>query len=258
MGDLHPTAAEGYRQGAQVYARGRPGFPAEAVDWLARDLRVGPGRIAVELGAGTGKFTALLTQTGADVIAVDPVAEMLAQLAAELPDARTLCASARDLPLAHASVDAVICAQSFHWFATREVLAEIHRVLKPGGSLGLIWNVRDTSVDWVGELTRIYSPHEGDAPRYDRGEWRTAFPAPGFGPLLEKSVAHAHAGSAERVIVDRTASISFIATLPDRERNAVLDEVRAFITRTPALAGKPIVSMPYVTTMYSCRTEPVR
>lgn len=258
MSELHPMAAQGYGHGAQTYARGRPDFPRAALDWLQDDLRLGSGRIAAELGAGTGKFTKLLTRTGADVIAVEPVAAMLAQLAAEQPKVRALRASAQNLPLADRSVDSVVCAQSFHWFATREVLAEIHRVLKPGGFLGLIWNVRDPSVGWVAELTRIYSPYEGDAPRYDRGEWRTVFPSPGFGPLREKSVAHAHTGRAEQVIVERTASISFIAAMPEAERRAVLEEVRALVARTPELAGNPAVSMPYVTQMYWCRTDAIR
>ena len=258
MSDLHPTASEGYGQGARTYARGRPAFPPAALDWLKEDLRVGPGSFVAELGAGTGKFTKLLAQTGAEIVAVEPVAAMLAQLGAELPKVRALRASAQDLPLPDGSADVVICAQSFHWFASREVLAEVRRVLKPGGSLGLIWNVRDHSVDWVAELTRIYSPYEGDAPRYDHGEWRSVFPAPGFGPLHERAVVHVHTGSAEQVIVDRTASISFIAALPEQKRCALLDEVRAMIARTPELAGKPEVSMPYVTQMYWCRTDSVR
>jgi SAM-dependent methyltransferase len=250
---LHPAAAAGYGQAAQVYARGRPGFPPQALDWLMDDLQLGPQKVAVELGAGTGKFTRLLTQTGAEVVAVEPVAAMLAVLAADQPAVRTLRASAEDLPFAAASVDAVICAQSFHWFATPAAMSEIQRVLKPGGMLGLIWNVRDRSVGWVETLTHIMNRYEGDAPRYDDGEWRKVFPAPGFGPMREKSVPHAHTGDAKRVIVDRVASVSFIAALPEVTRRTVLDEVRALIASTPGLAGNSTVGMPYVTTMFSCR-----
>ncbi|HTU64447.1 MAG TPA: class I SAM-dependent methyltransferase [Steroidobacteraceae bacterium] len=253
MTDVHRAAAEGYARGADTYARGRPGFPPEALDWLANDLHLGPGKSAVEIGAGTGKFTSLLVRTGADIVAVEPVAAMLARLSAELPAVRTLRASAQDLPLAPASADAVICAQSFHWFAGAESLAEIRRVLKPGGMLGLVWNVRDRSVDWVDALARLVDVHEGDAPRYDDGEWRAVFPAPGFGPLRERTAAHAHTGSAEQVIVDRVASVSFIAALAEDARRGVLDEVRALIAATPGLAGHPAVSMPYLTKMYWCR-----
>jgi SAM-dependent methyltransferase len=250
--DPHPIAAEGYGQGAQVYARGRPGFPPQALDWMKHELLLGPGRLALELGAGTGKVTKLLARTGVGVIAVEPVAAMLALLAAELPAVKTLRATAEDLPLASSSADAVICAQAFHWFATAEALGEIHRVLKPGGVLGLIWNVRDQSVGWVARLTEIMAPYEGDAPRFDHGEWRRVFPARGFGELQEKSFPHMHVGSAERVIVDRVASVSFIAALDDPTRAGVLDQVRALIAATPQLAGHEEVSFPYFTRAYWC------
>lgn len=247
-------AAIGYGQAAQVYTRGRPDFPPQALTWLTTDLRLGPGMHVLELGAGTGKFTKLLTQTGAKVAAVEPVAAMLAQLAAEQPEVQTIRATAQSLPLSAAAVDAVICAQAFHWFATAEALAEIHRVLKPGGMLGLIWNVRDQSMNWVAELTRIMSPYEGDAPRYDKGEWRKLFPARGFGELIERVFVNQHEGSPERVIVDRVASVSFIAALDETTRNKVVGEVRALIAATPGLAGQTCVSVPYLTRAYACRS----
>ena len=129
----------------------------------------------------------MLLQTDAEIVAVEPVAAMLALLTADQPAVNSLRASAQNLPLSTASVDAVICAQSFHWFATGAAVAEIHRVLKPGGMLGLIWNVRDRSVAWVEGLTQILDRYEGDAPRYDDGEWRSVFPAPGFEPFQEEA-----------------------------------------------------------------------
>jgi SAM-dependent methyltransferase len=150
----------------------------------------------------------------------------------------------------------VVCAQSFHWFATSAALAEMRRVLKPGGMLGLIWNVRDQSVDWVAQLTTLIAPYEGDAPRYDHGEWRKVFPAEGFSPLQERRFAHGHTGPAERVIVDRTASISFIAALEPAERARLLDRVRALIAGTPSLAGCDEVTFPYVTMAYHSERAP--
>ncbi len=255
MKSSHPIAARGYARGAQTYARGRPGFPPQALDWLRRDLGLGPGKTAVEVGAGTGKFTQLLAQTGAHVIAVEPVPEMLAKLSTDLPSVRPLRANADAMPLPAAVADVVICAQSFHWFATAAALAEFRRVLKPGGRLGLIWNVRDASIDWVAALEKIVDRHEGDAPRYYNDEWRSVFPAPGFGPLQEHAAPYVHRGSAEQVIIDRVASVSFIAALPDQERHAVLEEVRTLIADTPELAGESEVCMPYVTKMYWCRID---
>jgi SAM-dependent methyltransferase len=178
---------------------------------------------------------------------------MLARLVAELPAVVALRGEAQSLPVASDGCNAVLCAQAFHWFATPAALAEIHRVLRPGGMLGLIWNVRDQSVDWVAKLDGIMAPFEGDAPRYYNGEWRGVFPARGFEPLRERSFAYSHVGAPEHVIVDRVASVSFIAALPTPTRERVLDQVRMLIAATPALAGAETVGFPYVTRVYWCR-----
>ena len=113
--------------------------------------------------------------------------------------------------------------------------------------------MRDQSVDWVAQLTRIMAPYEGDAPRYDGGEWRRVFPARGFGELRERTFPHEHVGSPEQVIVDRVASVSFIAALDEATRERVLDQVRALIESTPALAGRREVALPYLTRAYWTR-----
>lgn len=250
MKDVHLSADAGFGRGAESYSRGRPDYPAATLDWLRFDLGLMPGMTVVELGAGTGKFTRTLAKTGAKVVAIDPVGEMLKVLRRELPAIPAVQATAQKLPLPDATADAVICAQSFHWFASADALTEIRRVLVPGGMLGLIWNVRDQSVGWVAELTRIMEPFEGDAPRYDHGEWRRVFPAPGFAELRERVIPHAHIGPPEQVIVDRIASVSFIAALDGSTRARVLEQVRDLIARTPGLVGRAEVSFPYVTCAY--------
>jgi SAM-dependent methyltransferase len=250
MHDVHPAAAEGFNRGIDTYVRGRPAFPPAALEWLRDDLGLCAGSVAVDLGAGTGKFTTLMAHTGAHVIAVEPSAAMLASLVRQLPAITALRGTAQAIPLADSSADAVVCAQAFHWFASRAALAEIHRVLKPGGVLGLIWNVRDESVEWVHRLDDIMSPYEGDAPRYYKREWRRVFPAPGFGELQEREFVHEHVGPAERVIVDRVASVSFIAALDEQTRAKVLAEVRSLIAARPALAAGKEVRVPYVTRTY--------
>jgi len=245
-------ATGGYSRSADSYVRGRPDYPPAALDWLRNDLGLEPGRAALELGAGTGKFTRLLIETGAAVTAVEPVGAMLDELRRALPAVFASQGTAQRMPAADASADAVICAQAFDWFASAESLAEIRRVLKPGGKLGLIWNVRDQSVGWVAELTRIMAPYEGDAPRYDHGEWRRIFPAQGFGELHERTFVHSHIGPAEQVIVERVASVSFIAALPEETREKVLEDARTLIASTPELAGRDPVAMPYITNAYWC------
>ncbi len=249
---IHHTAAEGYQVRAETYVSGRPDYPPEVAAWLREELGAAPGKRVLDLGAGTGKFTPRLVATGADVVAVEPVAAMREQLIRLNPTVQALEGSAEAIPLPDASVDAVVCAQAFHWFANARALEEIQRVLKPGGVLGLIWNVRDETVPWVAALSRILTPHEGDAPRYVSQKWRRLFPAPGFTPLRERHFPNAHAGSPERVIVDRSLSVSFIAALPAPEQARVAAQVRELIAATPELAGKETVISPYDTAAFSC------
>ena len=247
---IHCAAAEGFSRGAQAYARGRPDYPSQTRAWLLEDLGLRAGRVVLDLGAGTGKFTRTLLASGASVIAVEPVPQMLEQLAQSAPDARAMAGEAEHIPLADSAVDAVVCAQAFHWFATSAALAEIRRVLKPGGVFGLIWNVRDESVEWVARLTALLVPYEGDTPRYGTGRWRKLFPAEGFGPLRERHFPHAHTGPPQQVILDRVSSISFIAALDPPERAHLLAQVRRLIETTPELAGRDEVSFPYLTAAY--------
>lgn len=247
---IHRAASAGFSAKADDYVRGRPDYPDAIVEWLRDRLGLQSGTTAVDLGAGTGKFTRYLLQTGAHVIAVEPVKEMRAKIVAALPDADAHEGTATSIPLPDGSVDAVTCAQAFHWFATQDALREIHRVLKPHGKLGLIWNIRDESVDWIAALTQIITPYEGDAPRFAKGTWRDAFPFPGFTDLREDRFTHAHIGSPEDVIVNRIRSTSFIAALPPDEEAKVVAKLRALIAATPELAGKSEVSVPYSTVAY--------
>jgi SAM-dependent methyltransferase len=249
---IHPSAAEGYQTRAATYVSGRPEYPPEVETWLREALGAGPGKRVLDLGAGTGKFIHRLLTSGATVVAVEPVRAMREQLIRLNPGVEAWEGSAEAIPLADASADAVVCAQSFHWFANTRALAEIHRILKPGGVLGLIWNVRDETVPWVAALNRIIAPFEGDAPRYASRQWRRLFPAPGFTPLGERHFSNAHSGSPERVIVDRVLSVSFIAALPAAEQERVAAQVRELILHTPELAGKESVAFPYDTAAFSC------
>jgi len=253
MSDIHHSAADGYTVMATSYARGRPDYPPQVNDWLRDDLALGKGKVALDLGAGTGKFLTYLRNTEATVVAVEPVPAMLAQLVKLHRGVEARQGSAERIPLADASVDAVVCAQSFHWFANINAVSEIRRILKKRGVLGLIWNIRDERVSWVAALRAILDPHEGDAPRYHTQMWRRFFPATGFGPLSERQFPHGHTGSPEHVIVDRVLSTSFIAALPATERDRVGEEVRKLIAHVPDLVGRNEVTMPYVTAAFSCQ-----
>jgi len=249
---VHASAATGYTRSATTYVSGRPGYPAEAAAWLREVAGLAPGRGVLEVGAGTGKFVPLLRDTGAHVTALEPVAAMRATLARDHADVTVVEGTAEAIPLPDAGVDAVICAQAFHWFATPAAVAEMRRVLKPGGVLGLIWNVRDESVPWVAALSAITDPYARGTPRYRTGAWRRCFPAPGFAAIDERRADHPHVGRAEDVIVARTMSVSFIAALDDAERATVERQVRGLIAATPELAGES-VAFPYETRMFAFR-----
>lgn len=250
---IHRTAATGFADGADVYAASRPTYPDAALGWLDDRLSIGRDSRVVEVGAGTGLFTRLLLGTGANILATDPVPEMLAHLSSALPGIATAMATADALPVADGSVDALVCATAFHWFATPQVLAEFRRVLRPGGTIGLIWNVRDVSVPWVRQLSDITDRYQEDAPRQRSQAWRDVFPAPGFTPLHETVMRYDHVGGPEDVIVGRTLSTSFIAALPDSRRDDVIADVRTLIATTPELAGRHTVAFPYLTKAYDCR-----
>jgi SAM-dependent methyltransferase len=218
-------------------------------------LELTHGKIAVDLGAGTGKFTQLLMQTNAQVIAIEPVDAMRAQLSAGIPGVRAISGTAEAMNLNDGSADAVLCAQAFHWFASERALAEIHRVLRSGGKLGLVWNVRDESVDWVAAITDIIRPHEGDAPRYHSGEWRRPFDGRLFSGLKETWFEYRHVGSPQQVILDRFLSVSFIAALPEEQKATVRRNLSELIAHHPSLRGHDSIAFPYKTHAYYCSRE---
>jgi SAM-dependent methyltransferase len=248
---VHTAASEGFAKEAATYSRGRPEYPHALQGWLRETLGLAPGQRVADVGAGTGKFCKLLTPTGADVVAVEPVAEMRSE-AAKLGGVQVLDGTAQSIPLLGESLDAIVCAQAFHWFAHSEVLDEFARVLKPGGRVGLVWNVRDESVDWVRRITELITPYEGDAPRFYKGDWKKPFPHARFGALRESAFAHEHVGSPQQVVIDRFMSVSFIAALPQVENERVRGELEKLVATHPALKGREVVSFPYRTVAFDC------
>jgi SAM-dependent methyltransferase len=193
-----------------------------------------------------------LLATQVKLIAVEPVEGMRRKFSEIFPAVEVLAGTAEAIPLPAASVDIVIAAQAFHWFQGYAALREIHRVLRPGGRVGLVWNVRDESVDWVRKLTEILDVHSGETPRYRTGTWRKAFDETElFTPLQLASFRHEHVGPPE-MVVDRVRSTSFIAALPEFDREQVVVQVRNLLRTNPLTQGKDTVSFPYRTDVYWC------
>ena len=209
----------------------------------------GPGRTVLEVGAGTGKFTELLVPTGATVVAVEPVAEMRSVLADALPGVRIIDARAESLPLHEASIDAIVAAQAFHWFETGPALAEFHRVLRPHGRLAVVWNARDTDVDWVRELQDIIDGYTPTELRFGHAREQLD-----DSPLFDyvTSTEFRHVQSLNPVtLLAQVASISYIAALDDATRLIALDRVATFVSSHPQIADRQLIEQPYRTYVHS-------
>jgi SAM-dependent methyltransferase len=242
---VHPVAQEGFGAPAD-YETARPSYPDDAVAWLRDVLRLDTAKRVCDLAAGTGKLTRLLAPSVAGLFAVEPVAGMRATFCSVLPDVPVVAATAEALPVATATLDAVTVAQAFHWFDFDAAVAQLARVLRPGGRFALVWNARDRSVEWVDQVWSIMDRVEKRAPWRDHEHWRDSAQRamPGFGPLHEAEFRHEQLLTPDDV-VRRVASVSHVAVLPDAKRAAVLDEVRAVVATHPHTAGRDRVAIPY-------------
>jgi SAM-dependent methyltransferase len=238
---IHRVASEGFSRSAAAYERGRPGYPGAAVACVVS--RLAAGARVLDLAAGTGKLTRPLLAAGLDVVAVEPVAEMRAALPAA---ARPMAGTAEAIPLDTAAVDAVTVGHAFHWFARDAALAEIHRVLKPGGLLALLWNrrVEDEPVNVA--IEQLLEPYRAGTPTHRWDSWRGALEGTHlFGPLDEHEFPSEQRLDAAGMEA-RVGSISFIAALDAEERARVLERARA-------IAGEGTVVVRYRTEVQLCR-----
>jgi SAM-dependent methyltransferase len=220
---------------AAAYERGRPSYPPEAIDWLlpngARDV--------LDLGAGTGKLTIRLVERGLTVVAVDPIPEMLEVLSGSLPDTPALLGTAEEIPLPDNSVDSVVVAQAWHWFDPERAVAEVARVLRPGGRLGLVWNTRDERLGWVKDLGRIVG-HEDDP-----FNQKVTLPAPFTD--VERHQVEWTSYLTPQALIDLVASRSYCITSPTEVRTRTLAQVRELLATHPALVNTTGLALPYVT-----------
>jgi SAM-dependent methyltransferase len=246
--DDDTPCTRGFGDGS-TYERGRPGYPDEALALFARSFGLQPGKRVIDLGAGTGKFTRQLTPFGVEILAVEPSPSMRAELARTVPGVELADGSAEAIPAADASVDAVFVAQAFHWFDADRALTEIARVLRPGGGLGLIWNERDETVEWVHRLSQaIEWPQRRPYPA-DRDYRAVVSAHPAFVDVSRHRFPFHqtldHAG-----LMDRLASTSYIMAMAGAEREAFLAPLAKLVSELP----EP-VDLPYVTSAYIARRE---
>lgn len=237
----------GFETDSDVYERSRPGYPDDAVAHLVDRLGIREGTRLLDLAAGTGKLTRQLLLVGADCVAVEPSPSMREVLCRVVPQAAVVAGVGEAIPLAANSMDAVVVAQAFHWFDAPISLAEIARVLRPGGGLCLAWNERDETDPAMIELARMT-------------RWDRCMPYPAgmdfspiieasrlFGPVIRTRFPFVQALDRE-ALVDQVASRSYVQVLPDDERAAFLSEVATFA----GFLDEPIL-MTYITDLF-CAT----
>ena len=250
---MHRTATA-FSRAADAYERARPGYPDEAVRWLATHCGAVSGARVLDLAAGTGKLTRALVALGASVVAVEPVEGMRSSLARTPGGAPVVAGVAQAVPLGTNAVDVVTVAQAFHWFASGPAVREVHRVLRPGGALAVLWNRRDLDDPFQRTLQRLMAPWRGQAPTHESGEWRRVVEGSAGGRLFVANgrfeVAWRQSLDVEGVVA-RVASVSFVAAMDDTARAGLLGEVR-----DAAVAVRGPIALPYVTEVFAYRRTP--
>jgi SAM-dependent methyltransferase len=231
---------------AAAYAAHRPGYPAAAVRWVL-DAAERPVHEVADVGAGTGAFTRVLVGLGLDVTAYEPDAGMLEELGRSLPGAGRVLSRAETLPVADSSVDAVTAAQAWHWFDRSAAAAEFVRVVRPGGVIGLFWNVRDDRVPWMGELSDLVGGE--DSMRASRTDALAEIDA--VLPGVERGdFPHVVAMTPEEV-VGLVGTFSYVRLRVDAED--VCSAARRLLATHPDTRDRAVVDVPYVTAAYRIR-----
>jgi len=217
------------------YERGRPGWPTEALDVAG----LPPTATVLDLGAGTGKLTRLLVPRFNRVICVEPDEAMRDLLSPLCPSVDVLAGSAEDIPLAEASVECVFVAEAFHGFDDERALTEIARVLKPRGSLVLMWNLpAGPTVPSIAAVEQLlidrapaglaYDPVDLNTRRYASGEWRVAFGDSPFEALQNARLANPQTVDREGLVAF-FESMGWLGDLPASARLPLLEDVRSLL-----------------------------
>lgn len=240
---------------ADAYERARPGYPPEATAHVVARGGIGSGSRVLDLAAGTGKFGRLLTPTGAQVLAVEPLRAMRRTLAGLRPDVAVVGGVAEALGVASGCCDVVTVAQAFHWFDASRAVAEIRRVLRPGGHLFLVWNVRDTCRPWVREFSRLLvecGVEPRSHPFADLDVVRTLRSAGGFDQVRLWSHPWDDRFDGRRLL-DWVDSLGLAGELGETRRAAVHRGVDELLLTHPELAGRHCFGFPFTTRVWSCR-----
>ncbi len=242
FGDL----ATSFGRAAASYERGRPDYPVEAVAWMLE--RVPAGSRVLDIGAGTGKLTRVVTSLGHQVAAADPDPLMLESLRESVAGVATAVGTAEELPFDDGSFDAVVGGQMWHWVDPAPASREVGRVLAPEGWLGLIWNVRDVRVPWVAEFAGIVGSSAAEE-LIDKGGVEVGEP---FGDLERLEVEWTRSMSPETVM-EMVWSRSSVIRADDRTRRRIEAGVGELLSAVLGPGDGGEVSLPYRTMAFRAR-----
>jgi SAM-dependent methyltransferase len=227
--ELHPLVA-GFED-AETYDRGRPQYGERVVSILTEELGLGDGAPVLELGAGTGQLSRALVAAGLDVTAIEPLEGMREVLARAIGAQRVRAGAAEQIPVADGSVDAVLAADSFHWFDEVRALAEIHRVLRPGGGVAILRATPVLDAPWSQELGALIIAARPQHPAFgERGAAAALEQDPAFGPVREAEVASEQLLDREGILA-YLASMSWIGSLQKDRRSELLADARRLLER---------------------------
>ncbi|MEY2433779.1 MAG: hypothetical protein QOC92_3504 [Acidimicrobiaceae bacterium] len=240
--------ANAFGGAAADYERARPSYPPESIDVLRREIGLGRGTRVCDLAAGTGKLTRLLVSAGADVVAVEPVPGMRAQLSEVLPEVEVLDGTAEAIPAEDGSFDAVTVAQAFHWFKFDPALAEIRRVLRPGGGLAILFNQRDEREPWVAQMNEVIQWHTRTVSRYQTTDWTALLQGAGYIDVGYDSVDWNQPINRD-LLASRVRSVSYVAEEPANVQQDYVDRVLAL-----ADGFDDTFPLPYVTHVWFAKT----
>jgi len=272
---IHQIAEKGFNAQTDAYEKGRPGYPEEVFSFLQDHLsaKLPTNWNVIDLACGTGKFSDSLVkyfrfEKPVELHGVEPVDNMRlaynnwilrtqSVLEQKRIDASVDDGTATEIPACDQWADVIFVGQAFHWFANRDSLEEIHRVLRPGGKLVLVWNLEDNSVPWVEDLRNLYESYEGGVPQYRLGEWINVFKEqeqdqqPLFSSLQREYFYHSTEHSKD-TIWQRVVSKSYIASLDQSTQQDVHVKVEQILNKHN-LDG--MISLPHRTEVAFCTKQ---
>lgn len=255
---VQEVMVRGFREGARSYERARPDYPEAARRFISRSFQVGPGSTVVDVAAGTGKWTRGILRTGARVIAVEPNPAMRREFRRAVRGAELLEGTAERTGLPTGCADVVTIAQAFHWFAHEPALREFHRILRPGGTLVLLWNSRQQSTGWRKEAARLCREYDArGVVHWSESHWSGAFRGSPYFPRPRVRYFRHIQHMSRQDLEDRYLSVSYLAALAPARKQEFLERLRHLLDTHPGSRGRPVLVMPYRTEVYFARRRDV-